>query len=400
MVIEHMMSQSTSTLPVYLKIISEPSKQRISSDPDNHKTSPTTGHHTDNLYSIAAGMTPGELSEALAQLTVNLPQPNRNIAFLFTGQGSQYHGMLRDLYQSSSDVRNTIHRCHDYLLAKHGIDCLAVLFGSNVDLINRTENTQPCLFMAAYTLASLWQQIGIQPDYLIGHSIGEIAAACFAGALDLESALDCVAIRARLMGQLPKTSGMVAVIADLDKTIECAQGLPIDIAGINHQKQTIVSGDYAALEQFNSQCQNMRIRTTPLCVSHGFHSRHMDPILDEFYQEVSGIQFKRMNTPIISTVSGECIDEISADYLTNQIRQSVNFLKAAESLPDQPLFHIEIGPQPILTRMIKKIRPNNQIGLASLNPKIKDPIALINCLHVLANQCEIDWDFVKSGLFS
>lgn len=350
-------------------------------------------------YRIAAGITQDECTKSLEKLPIIPYENNRKIVFLFTGQGSQYHEMGKTLFDSSPIAQQIITECHQYLIDKHGIDCLSILFGSDPELIHLTQNTQPCLFVIAYTLAMLWQRIGIQPDYLIGHSIGEIAAACFSGAMDLHDALDCVALRAKLMGELPRESSMMAVVADETLTRSIIGDLPIDIAGINHVKQTIISGALPALEAFQEACHVSKTRSTALNVSHGFHSRHMDPILPTFRKALANIDFRPMQIPMLSTVSGEVIHNVDANYWTQQIRQPVNFLKAIQSLSNDYRFYLEIGPKPTLTRMTQKIKRDKQTCLTSIEPKQADPLSMIQSLQSLANQSSINWHFVLNKLF-
>ena len=159
-------------------------------------------------------------------------------------------------------------------------------------------------------------------------------------------------------------------------------------------KQTIVAGGISDLAAFSQACQNQNIKTSPLSVSHGFHSRYMEP-MPEFHKVASQFSYQTPRIPIISTVSGQFLSEVHADYWTQQIRSTVDFSGAISGLPADDLSFLEIGPQPILMQMAKRNRQNNDEYLSSLSPKIDNRLSLLQSLQALSCRYSINWDQVN-----
>ncbi|MGB3533336.1 MAG: type I polyketide synthase, partial [Microcoleaceae cyanobacterium] len=223
-----------------------------------------------------------------------LPSNNPKIAFLFTGQGSQYEGMAQQLYQTQPTFRDTINHCAEILQPSLDIPLLDLLYSPNSQhLIHQTIYTQPALFALEYALFQMWKSWGIQPDILIGHSLGEYIAATVAGVFSLEEGLKLVATRARLIQQLPQNGEMVVVFASVDtvKTHLELQQSSVDIAVINSPNNTVISGDNKAVNRVVESLNKQGYRSQCLTVSHGFHSQLMEPMIAEFRQAAEKIQY-------------------------------------------------------------------------------------------------------------
>jgi malonyl CoA-acyl carrier protein transacylase/acyl carrier protein len=236
---------------------------------------------------------------------------------------------------------------------------IALIFDDQTAALNQTINTQPALFALEYSLAQLWLSWGIKPELVAGHSVGEYVAACVAGVFSLEDGLKLISTRARLMQQLEITGAMMAVFASADDVrlllakLETSGSL--EIAGLNTAKETVVSGDLIALTDFQSILNQSEIKYRELTVSHAFHSKLMEPMLDEFLSIAETITFHSARIPLLSNVSGTLAqDEIqTARYWRDQIRQPVQFTNITDHLMNDKVdIVMEIGPQPILLGMI------------------------------------------------
>ncbi|MEM1366474.1 MAG: beta-ketoacyl synthase N-terminal-like domain-containing protein [Cyanobacteria bacterium P01_H01_bin.15] len=287
-------------------------------------------------------------------LAETIPAEPPSVVFMFSGQGSQYAGMAKDLYKTEPVFQAILDEC-DRLLAPE-ISLLALIFGESDLNINGTTYAQPALFAVEYALAKLWQSWGVKPNALIGHSIGEYVAACVAGVFSLADGLKLVQQRGELM-QSCEPGSMLAVMQSVSAF---TMSLPpaAEIAVVNSPKSFVISGPTPILEALNEQLDAQGIPCRLLQTSHGFHSAAMEPILEQFAQVVGTVTLQPPTIDLISNVSGTWLSDheaISPDYWVKHLRQNVQFSTGIQELLTltQPVF-LEIGPGNTLTKLAQQ----------------------------------------------
>jgi acyl transferase domain-containing protein len=290
---------------------------------------------------------------AAGQTTSRRPK----IAFVFTGQGAQYAGMGRQLYETEPRFKAAIDRCAALMDAELGAALLDVLFSpSSAKLLDNTRYVQPALFALEYALVDLLRHWGVEPDCVIGHSVGEIVAAVTAGVLDLEGAVRFVLARGRLMGQLPRGGKMLAIDATAEQAALWLTGRESDVslAAVNGPQSVVVSGGAAAVDAVAQLAEAAGRRTKELEVSHAFHSPLMDPILDELAQVAASLRISPPSTQLVSNLSGDFITgDIPPGYWSSHVRQPVLFHQGIRRIVEAGCsLLIEVGPHPALTTAI------------------------------------------------
>ena len=244
--------------------------------------------------------------------------------------------MGRRLYDTQPTFRKTLDRCDALLRALIDTSLLAMLFGADADRLDQTAFTQPALFAVEYALADLWRVWGVQPAFVLGHSVGEIVAACVAGVFSLEDALRLVAARGRLMQALPSGGEMAVIMADAESVgsmlATATEG--VSIAALNGPENTVISGRAAAVGEAVRACERDGLRVQRLKVSHAFHSALLDPMLDPFEEVAAGIRYTPPQLRVISNLTGGPVhDEIChARYWRAHARQAVRFAEGVRAL--------------------------------------------------------------------
>ena len=331
-----------------------------------------------------------------------------SVGMLFTGQGSQHLGMGKDLYAVFPVFRDSV----DEIVVKFTglesplLDIMWAEPGStSASLLNRTDFAQPALFALEVSLWKLWQSWGLKPGFLLGHSIGELAAAHAAGVLDLPNACRLVEMRGRLMQTLPchgKMASLEASSIEVASAIrELSQGDKVEIAGYNTPSQTIVSGDIEAVEAVMFRIAGLGRKVKVLNTSHAFHSYHMNGMLDDFRAVAQTIHFRPPEIPIISSMTGRLAKagELErAEYWVQQARHAVRFIDAFQELANQGAnVFLELGPSPRLcglgaVSLANAFQEGTPLWLPSLKPNMDELLVIQNSLSELhVRHVSVNW---------
>ncbi|MFE4335989.1 type I polyketide synthase [Streptomyces sp. NPDC056831] len=346
------------------------------------------------LRAVASG-------ESAPGTTLGAAAEDNQLGVLFTGQGAQRVGMARGLYGESPVFAAAL----DGILAE--LDPLLsrplreVMWGDDDELIHETGWAQPALFAVEAALFEVLRAFGVTPDYLLGHSIGEVTAAYIAGMWSLGDACRVVAARARLMQALPSGGAMAAISLPEAEVVEL---LPesVSVAAVNTADSVVISGPREAVDGVVEVVSGQGHRVSRLRVSHAFHSSLMEPMLAEFQQVLESVSFAPPRIPVVSNLTGvRATDEelCSPEYWTRQVRSAVRFADGVRWLGEQGVTAlVELGPDGVLSGLARQSCPPETVVVPLLRREQGDVPTLASALaHLCAQGVEVDWTTLFAG---
>ncbi|GAA0905676.1 MULTISPECIES: type I polyketide synthase [Streptomyces violaceusniger group] len=341
-------------------------------------------------------------------LVEGVAKRSAGVAFVFPGQGSQWVGMAAGLLDSSPVFAERIEECAAALAPHVDWSLVEVLRGGEgaAVALERVDVVQPVLWAVMVSLAELWRSYGVEPAAVIGHSQGEIAAACVAGALSLEDAAKVVALRSQAIRALSGRGGMVSVslpVEALRERLE-AWGERLSVAAVNGPSAVVVSGDVDALEELLAVCEAEEIRARRIPVDYASHCAHVEAIEDELQQILAGIAPRSSSVPFYSTVTGGVLDTAGLDaaYWYRNLRQTVRFDETVRVLLDEGFqTFVEASAHPVLTMGIEQTAEGHGTPVAAVGSLRRDEGGPERFLTSLAEAhvggIAVDWRTVFAG---
>jgi amino acid adenylation domain-containing protein len=342
--------------------------------------------------------------------TIRADAPEPRIFFLFPGQGAQYAGMGRELYDTEAGFRETFELAAELLLPHLGADLRRLLYpppGEEPADLTATELAQPALFAVELALASLLREWGVEPSGLLGHSLGEYVAACLAGVLSLPDAVELVALRGRLMQSLP-AGGMLAVPLS-EREIRASLTSDLAIAAVNAPDLCVVSGPPASVAALSAELALRGVNARPLHTSHAFHSAMMDPILQELEARLRRVTWRPPAMPYVSNLTGDWIRPAEAtdpQYWVRHLRHTVRFgegLRRILAEPDALLLEVGPGghlgavarqglpgPPPLLLPCLRRARPGGKETGAAVASDAEVLLTSLGRLWLMGGS--VDWE--------
>ncbi|MCG8618404.1 MAG: type I polyketide synthase, partial [Desulfobacterales bacterium] len=324
------------------------------------------------------------------------------VVFMFPGQGAQYVTMGKSLYEEEPLFREIFDQCADILQPLLNLDLREALYPGETSEekekgLQSTSLAQPAIFVIEYAMARLWMSWGVTPEAMIGHSIGELTAACLAGVFSLEDALNLVHKRADLMQAMPPGEMVTVSLSEADARMY--EG--VSVAAVNAPNRCVLSGDFEAMAKVKTRLKENKVAHASLHTSHAFHSEMMAPAMDAFHRAFEGIQLNPPEIPYISNVTGTWItseDAVSPEYWAKHIISAVRFGQGAVELLDDPArIFLEAGPGQTLTTLVRanaEKGSNRKIFKSLRHPKdkVSDTHLMLETLGSLyCANVAVDW---------
>jgi acyl transferase domain-containing protein len=364
------------------------------------------GRTTAEVHDRLAAHLGGEAVAQISQGRRPLPGPPR-IAFVFSGQGPQRPGMGLELAAAHGVFRATLEEC-DALVRQHGGFSLMAELAARGERcrLHETEVAQPALFAIQVGLAALWRSWGVEPDGVVGHSLGEVAAACVAGALLLEEAVPLVCHRARLLQRVTGAGRMVAIGLAPDAAARAIEGYAgrLAVAAINGPSSAVLSGEVAALDEVVARLREQKVFCCPLPVDYAFHSPQTEPLGRELATLLGTLEPRVPRLPLVSTVSGQLVGApgLDADHWGQNVARPVQFAAAVERLVESECrVFLELGPQPALATPLRQCLESRGVEgqvVSSLSRDEAEPAAVLAALADLyAGGVTVNWKAIYPG---
>ncbi|WP_367865337.1 amino acid adenylation domain-containing protein [Pedobacter sp. WC2423] len=331
------------------------------------------------------------------------------VVYLFSGQGTQYVNMFADLYLKESFFKEIVDTCFIKVNEKTGKDLKTIIFPSSPDaasnLLDQTSYTQPALFILEYALAKLLMNWGINPQMMIGHSIGEYVAACLSGIFTLDDALTVVMKRGELMQKTAHGLMLSILISEQELSLFLNDEVKLSLAAVNSSESCVVSGDEESILSFKEMIELKGYKSKVIRTSHAFHSHLMDEILPEFRSIFDTITFGNLSIPFISNLTGEEASDLtvgSAEYWVKHLRHEVKFDKGIQhELAKGNAIFIEVGPGSTLTAFVQsnkaKTAQHHVVSLVrNINVKEDDFWFLLNGIgKAWSYGLSLEWDDIQ-----
>jgi acyl transferase domain-containing protein/NAD(P)-dependent dehydrogenase (short-subunit alcohol dehydrogenase family)/acyl carrier protein len=360
-------------------------------------------HHARRLAVVGTDTTALAARLRESQRPGSVPPKAPDVAFVFPGQGSQWAGMGRDLLESDALFGSVIRRCDEALadLAPWRLESL--LNTADEHALHEAALVQPLLCAVEIALATVWRSLGIEPAAVVGHSLGEVAAAHVAGALDLPAAMQLAYHRGRLMAPTAGHGRMLALGVDEDEARRLAESTDgVALAAVNGPAATVLAGEGAALADIAGRLESRRVFVRWLPVDHAFHSPQMEGPAADLRQVLDGLRPRPTQVPFLSTVAGSVRqgETLDAGYWAANVRQTVRFGDAVDAALDQGIdAFLDVGPQPVLGRAVRRVctsRDRRDVPfLASLEPGRSDRVVVADSIARLYTLgCDIRWERV------
>jgi acyl transferase domain-containing protein/glutamate-1-semialdehyde aminotransferase len=338
-----------------------------------------------------------EIDKKLEKENVKQKQNEGSRCFLFTGQGSQYQGMGEELLLQNEFFRSKYNIVKELFETRHDIK-----FEKNNADLSETSHAQVALFALEYALYKLLAKLGLSSEYFLGHSLGEIVAYTCAGGIRLRDAVDLIYYRAQAMQNSPP-GGMLVCFKDVQFVEKFLKDndIKLSIAAINAKEIIVLSGSSSEIERCQQLLITSKTKHQILEVTQGFHSYLMDEVLEEFEAKIAHIEFNDTHIPVISSVSGEVLENVNASYWVQQIRKKTNFYEALKTLNSFDCRNfIEIGAQPALVQLVKRTSENVGYSYYSLSKKKSDLASiyeLVGNLFVSGIKLDVSRVFCKKN---